>query len=44
MAGMFGVLTDPVYGEQGFAAELAGLDAAGLLVAPADREACSKYT
>jgi len=39
MVGMFGVLTDPVYGEQGFAAELAGLDAAGLLVAAADREA-----
>jgi hypothetical protein len=33
---MFGVLSDPVYGEQGFAAELAALDAAGLLVAPGD--------
>jgi hypothetical protein len=36
---MFGTLTDPVYGEQGFAAELAALDAAGLLVAPADPQA-----
>jgi hypothetical protein len=39
MGCMFGVLSDPVYGEQGFAAELAALDAAGLLVAPADPQA-----
>ena len=36
---MFGTMADPVYGEQDFAAELAALDAAGLLVAPADPEA-----
>jgi Domain of unknown function (DUF222) len=35
---MFGTMTDPVYGEQDFAAELAALEAAGVLVAPADRE------
>jgi hypothetical protein len=36
---MFGGLTDPGYGEQDFAAELAALDAAGVLLAPADPEA-----
>src|SRR3954468_11806633 len=39
MAPMFGVLSDPVYGDQDFAAELAALDAAGLLVPPAGPEA-----